>query len=529
MDCEAVCKKLADSIAHMLPLQERKTIAKHLLKCEECLAKYAEEDEVAEANDETLYTVERAFEGPLTVGLDEEGGYERKILSQAQRFSKKGGIIVVRHDPIQEKSVLLMFCALSVKLKRKGGKVIFVSPYNGNLGTLLEPHISKIGGSGMWYLLAPEGAGALDAQLFLEDLVSRNKKLSAKMVAIIGDSSPNGLTLLSKKAAVCQLSSDKKESARFAQRMEESLVDVEEKLAGMPTEIQDAYRTVSLLDSLRISVSTTTLADALSMSKEEVVQLVGMSKGFLFWVRAPKEDSKLFVSTSSPSLAAAYVRKAFPEETALANTYAELVKVSLRNNQRGAALVLVHMLVQNLPNIATRVMILCRAPLEKLWQSGTLGEIENRLWSGIFAAIGDTKTAVEFRDKARELANARVGAFSEWFWQILDPLLDLRVWMAADGIILTDEEVAAWEKREEEGLEEYLPAYRTGAMKVNDMVRVAIEGFFLGRFEWVKMVTIARGKDRDDSKVWNFYRQALLGRIQLELGEGDIADEKKGN
>ena len=401
LDCQQCRERLPDFLAQPLSLEERQAVGSHLRECEECFSVYAGLVDVRiDEDDKSFYVGGRPLWGPLTWGLDEDEEYLQELLYFAQSAEKDGGLILVKHHPIQEKSLFLLFCALSVQLKQVGKRVLFASPSTTDalIALLKEAHGSLV------YLLAPEGTQASDFEFFLQALMAHNRTAAEKVVAVIGAGREYGKEeelggVISSGVYTIPWPDMEEEKARFAQRLREEVISVRAELGREAQRVSDAYSVVILSDAFGIPLPLTLLTRRLGLTLTEAAKVVEQAKGLLYWVEEEEEKfevqssefgvkKKLRLCTASPAIA----REFLPPQEALQEAYAALIEAAAQEEQRVFIVRLLRRFIQQgRPMLARQLTTQFREILAVLWQRASTQE--HVLYGKVLVTLGELKEA----------------------------------------------------------------------------------------------------------------------------------------
>lgn len=372
-DCQKCREYLPNFLDQTLPLEGRQAVGSHLRECEECFSIYADlVDERADEDDKSLYVADRSLWGPLTWGLEEDEEYLQELLFLAHEREKGGGVVLVKHHPIQEKSFLLLFCLLSVQLKREGKQVIFVSP---SMTDTLLPLLEETRGTPL-YLLAPEGTQAAAFNLFLQTLARHNQNSeAAKVVAVMGAGPEYGKEEelegpIAPEVYTIPCPEADGELARFDRRLGEEVAAIREELAKADQTTNRAYTTVALLDAWGIPMPLVLLARLLELTPPEATQVVDQAKGLLFWVDFPEEGAKEQISAAAPAIA----RQFLPSQEELLDAYVSLVGAASQEERGVIVRLLRRLSQQGRITLARALTRRCRETLTALWQGASAQE-----------------------------------------------------------------------------------------------------------------------------------------------------------
>lgn len=403
-DCQKCREYLPNFLDQTLPLEGRQAVGSHLRECEECFSIYADlVDERAGEDDKSLYVADRPLWGPLTWGLEEDEEYLQEVLFLAQTKARDGGVVLVKHHPIQEKSLFLLFCALSVQLKREGRQVIFASP---STTDALIPLLEEAKESPL-YLLAPAGTQAADFDLFLQALARHNHDpQTKKVVAVIGAGREYGKEEeqegpISPEVYTIPCPGADEEVARFDRRLAEEVAAVREALAQADHVTNEAYTTVALLDAWGIPMPLALLARRFGLPAAETAEIVGRAKELLFWVDAPREGAKEQISTAAPAI----VRKFLPAQEELLKAYVSLIEAASQED-RGVIVWLLRRLIQQGRIMLARTLTRqCRESLTALWQGASAQE--HVLYGKVLWTLGKKKEAERIYRQGHDLGHDR--------------------------------------------------------------------------------------------------------------------------
>jgi tetratricopeptide (TPR) repeat protein len=392
LDCHNCRERLPAFTAQSPSLEERQSISIHLFECEECLSVYAdlENRKAGEDRENSLYVGDRPLWGPLTWGVEEDEEYMQELLYFARSAEKDGGFILVKHHPIQEKSLFLLFCALSVQLRRECKQVLFASP---SIIDTLVPLLDEAKEPAL-YLLAPEGTQATDFDLFLQALAFHNRTKLGKVVAVIGagpeygkEEEPEGPL----DPAMYTIPSPDMdgELARFERRLSEEVAAIREELTKVDAVTSNAYALVALLDAWNISMPLALLARLLDLTQAEAIQVVNQARDLLFWVDFPSEGSKELVSTAASTIA----RQFLPlQKEELENAYVSLIEAASQEQARLLIVRLLRRLIQQGRVMLARELIRrCRGTLTALWQGANAQE--HVLYGKVLVTLGELEEA----------------------------------------------------------------------------------------------------------------------------------------
>jgi tetratricopeptide (TPR) repeat protein len=390
LDCQRCRERLPDFLAQTLSLEERQAVGSHLRECEECFNVYADlVDERIDEDDKSLYIGDRPLWGPLMWGLEEDEEYLQELLFLAHQQAENGGVVLVKHHPIQEKSLLLLFCALSVQLRREGKQVLFANP---SATDALIPLLEQAKES-VLYLLASEGTQTADFDLFLQALALHNQTSAGKVVALIGAGREYGKEEEPEKPLTPEVYAIPcpdmdEELTRFKRRLGEEAAAIREELTKVDAVTNKAYALVGLLDARNIPMPLALLARLLDLPQAEAAQIVDQARGLLFWVDSPHEGSKELISTAAPALA----RQFLPPQEELLEAYGSLIEAASQEQARLLIVRLLRRLIQQGCSTLARGLIRQhRETLTALWQEASAQE--HVLYGKILWSVGEKPEA----------------------------------------------------------------------------------------------------------------------------------------
>ena len=317
--CQACQAKLPAFLDQTLPQPARQAVADHLAGCDACLDVYVTR---IDEQEEPLspYIGSRPLWGPLAWGPEEDKDYCQNLRFLARSKENSGGAVVVKHHPLQEKSLFLLFCVLSVQLKRSEKQVVFADPAETDS---LLPLLVTASRDDAGYILAPWSSRANDFESFLQALALHNQR-SKKIVAVLGVGREYGKEEQIPEGAVAPevytlpLPDRDHQKARLAGRLEEELELVTDRLAQAEPSIQTAYTTVALCDAFGVTVPVQLLARRLGLAVDQTVALVDQAEDLLYWVGGDGQQ-KDRVSTAAPALARALLPPTDEREDACAS------------------------------------------------------------------------------------------------------------------------------------------------------------------------------------------------------------------
>ena len=321
-DCHACRAHLSALLNRTLPQSARQEVTEHLAGCEACLDVYVTRiDEQGEPF--SLYIGSRPLWGPLAWGPEEDEDYCQNLHILARSREESGGAVVVKHHPLQEKSLFLLFCVFSAQLKRAGKTVVFADPAEADC---LLPLLEMAGRDKAAYILAPWGSQANDFDSFLQALALHNRQ-EQKIVAVLGAGRAYGKEEQISEGAVAPdvytlpLPDRAHQEARLSGRLEEELALVKDRLAHAGPRIRDAYTTVALCDACGVPVPVRLLARRLGLTDEQAVTLVGHADDLLYWIGDDGPQKKERMTTAAPALA----RALLPPSDTWEDAYAGLI------------------------------------------------------------------------------------------------------------------------------------------------------------------------------------------------------------
>ena len=326
-DCYTCRANLPAFLARTLAQPARQAVADHLAGCEACLEVYVtridEQDEPL-----SLYIGSRPLWGPLAWGAEEDEDYCHNLHALACSREESGGAVVVKHHPLQEKSLFLLFCVFSARLKRAGKPVVFADPAETDC---LLPLLETAGRNKTAYILAPWSGQANDFDSFLQALALHNRQ-EHKIVAVLGAGTAYGKEEQIPEGAVAPevytlpLPDRDHQEARLSGRLGEELKRVKDRLAPAEPRIRDAYTTVALCDAYGVSVPFRLLARRLDMTADQAVGLVNQAADLLYWVGNNGQQKKERLTTAAPALA----RAMLPPSDTWEDAYAGLITAATK-------------------------------------------------------------------------------------------------------------------------------------------------------------------------------------------------------
>lgn len=395
-DCQVCRANLSALLEQTLPQAARQVLEDHLADCDECLDVYVkliDEQEVALS----LYIGNRPVWGPLTWGPEEDEEYIQNLLLLAHSKENSGGLVLVKHHPLQEKSLLLLFCVLSVQLKRAGKQVVFADPAEtDSLLPLLEN-----GDGDEVYILAPWASQASDFESFLQAL-ALHKQQHGKVVAVLGAGREYGKDEEMLEGAVAPdvytipLSQPKQEEAKLSQRLEEELIIIRERLARAEQTIREAYKTVALCDAFGVTVPVRLLAQRLGIPIEQAVSLVDQAEDLLYWVGDDGHRKKARLSTAAPAIA----RALLPPKEEWQDAYAGLIESAALTDLNTILGLLRQLCQKGHMTLVRDLLKRCRGALSALFQAANAQP--HVVYGKILEAVGEKEEAEAIYRKGYE-------------------------------------------------------------------------------------------------------------------------------
>ncbi len=384
--CEEAKQLLPPFLTEELDPSEAERLEAHLEECEACFW----QDLPEEAH---LYLAGRPRWGDRAWGPERDKELDEELTAMGLLLGRTGGLIVLKHDPLQATSVLLLLFRVGARLREEGRAVTFLLPLR------VECLLDRIAAGQAWQcFIVPNAPTFPDFPQVLTALAAPRN--GPGPVVITSGSHDAWAGIEGPIAPVVYSFTLNGEGDRLRRELSE---EVEHEQAVLREEaIRPAFLVTALLDAYGIPIPLSLLARRLKQSEEAIrTLLVGPARGHLFWVLDEEDRPLPFLCTGGSLIAERLVEKAFPEEAGRLEAYRQLVEaVDPGTPQEGASLLqLFHALtLRGKRRFARTLLEASRATVEALVRTAPPPTLLT--WARLYAQVGLLDRADDIFQKA---------------------------------------------------------------------------------------------------------------------------------
>jgi len=404
--CEEVKQFLPRFMDGELDPSQAERLEGHLDQCEACFWRFLQHL----PEEAHLYLAGRPMWGDRTWGPKQDEELEEEVTAMGLLLGKTGGLIVLKHDPLQAKSVLLLLFRVGSRLREEGRDVAFLLPLRA------ERLLDRIEAARGWQcFIVPNAPTFPDFPQVLTALAAGRNGTGPIVIASGSHNAWEGIEWPIAPVVYAFTLDGEGERLRG-----ELVQEVEKEKAELQDEaVRPALLSTALLDAYGIPTPLSLLARRLKQPEEAIrTLLAGPARGHLFWVWDEEDRPLPFLCTAGDLIAERLVEEAFPEEAERLEAYRQLVDAADPGTpQDGATLLkLFHAFtLRGKRRFARTLLEACRATVDALVQTAPPPALLT--WGRIHAQVGllDRAEAIFQEALTREPGNVYLRhAFSQF-------------------------------------------------------------------------------------------------------------------